>query len=213
MRTINEIYEALVQDLVTAGGVVPVEGGDLALRLRAVAAEIFTLEGQADFVTRQSFPQTAVGEYLDRHAALRGLSRGSAQNARGTLRFYLDAAVDGAIAIPAGSECITAAGASFVTTEAAEIPEGSLYCDAAAEATRAGSAGNVPAGSGTYLRNAPAVVRGVTNPAPFAGGTEVESDSALRVRILGSYRSLPNGANAAYYQRRVQEQGAVAVTV
>ena len=214
MRTIDEIYSALAEDFISAGGVALTEGGDMALRLRAVAAEIFTLEAQADFVVRQSFPQTAVGTYLDDHAALRGLERGTAQKAVGTLRFYLDAAGEDAVDIPTGTECMTAAGVSFVTTEEGNIPAGETYCDVSAEAVDPGSGGNVPAGAVAYMKLAPTAVSGVANAAAFTGGTDGEDDEDLRARVLKSYRTLPNGANAAYYESKVLELDYVeAVTV
>lgn len=214
MRTIDEIYEALVSDLVGAGGVVPVSGGDMALRLRALAAEMFTLEAQAEFVTRQGFPQTATGEFLDNHAALRGLERGGAQKAAGTLRFSLTEAAEEDVAVPAGTECMTAAGVAFVTTDAGTITAGSTWCAVAAEAVDSGSGGNVPAGTVAYMKLAPTGVSAVTNPAAFTGGTDGEDDESLRARVLGSYRTLPNGANAAYYESKVLGcAGVEAVTV
>ena len=203
MRTIDEIYEALVADLVAAGGVTPPAGGDMALRLRAVAAEILSLEAQADFVTRQCFPQSAVGEYLDRHAEVRGLERGAAQKAGGPLRFWLEAEREDDTPVPAGTVCMTAGGTDFVTTEDAVIPAGALYCETPAEAAKGGSDGNVAAGAVAYMRMAPAAVSGVTNPSAFSGGTDGESDAELRARVLASYRKLPNGANAAYYENKV----------
>lgn len=214
MRTTDEIYEALSADFVSAGGVTPVEGGDMWLRLRAVAAEISALEAQADFVARQCFPQTASGTYLDSHAALRGLSRGEALPAVGTLRFYRESAAEDALDIPEGSECMTAAGISFVTTAAERIPAGEILRDVPARATLAGSAGNVPAGAVVYMKLAPAGVLGVTNPAAFSGGTDGEGDEQLRARVLASYRTLPNGANIGYYESKVLDfDFAEAVTV
>ena len=214
MRTTDEIYEALSADFVSAGGVTPVEGGDMWLRLKAVAAEISALEAQADFVARQCFPQTASGEYLDSHAALRGLRRGEALPAVGTLRFYRSGAAEDALDIPEGSECMTAAGVSFVTTRAGTIPAGAARCELPARATLSGSAGNVPAGAVSYMRLAPAGVEGVTNPAAFSGGTDGEGDELLRARVLASYRTLPNGANIGYYESKVLDFDYVeAVTV
>ena len=214
MRTTDEIYEALSADFVSAGGVTPVEGGDMWLRLRAVAAEISALEAQADFVARQCFPQTASGTYLDSHAALRGLRRGEALPASGTLRFYRETAAEDALSIPEGSECMTAAGASFVTTCAGTIPAGAAWCELPARSTLAGSAGNVPAGAVAYMKLAPAGVRGVSNPAAFSGGTDGEEDEQLRARVLSSYRTLPNGANIGYYESKVLDFDYVeAVTV
>lgn len=214
MRTTDEIYEALSADFASAGGVTPVEGGDMWLRLRAVAAEISALEAQADFVARQCFPQTATGTYLDSHAALRGLSRGEALAAMGTLRFYRKTPAEDALSIPAEAECMTAAGVSFVTTQEEIIPAGLTWCDVPARAVLTGSAGNVPAGAVSYMKLAPTGVEGVTNPAAFSGGTDGEEDASLRARVLASYRTLPNGANIGYYESKVLDFDYVeAVTV
>lgn len=214
MRTIDEIYEALVSEFSARSGAVPTEGGDMTLRLRAVAAEVFSLEAQADFVLRQSFPQTAVGEYLDRHAALRGVERGTAGKAKGVLRFYLTEAAAGEVDIPAGTECMTAAGLAFQTTEGGKIGIGETECTVAAEAVEAGGAGNVAAETIVYIKLFPERVAGVVNDAKFTGGEDAESDERLRARVLASYRTLPNGANKAYYETKVLSmEGVEAVTV
>ena len=84
MKSVDEIYQELL------AGFTPEAGCDLAVRLWAAAAELQALEIQADWVLDQSFPQTAQGVYLDRHAAMRGLSRLPASRAVGTLRFSVD---------------------------------------------------------------------------------------------------------------------------
>ncbi len=190
------------------------EGGDMSLRLRAVAAELFSLEAQAEFTLRQSFPQTAAGEYLDRHAQLRGLSRGTAQKAVGFLRFYCGGNASSALTVPAGTECRTASGAAFVTTEAGTIDAGESECTVAAEASTAGQGGNVPAEAVSFVILRPAGIAGVVNDAAFSGGSDGEPDEALRARVLAPYRRLPNGANAAYYESRALEYpGAAAAEV
>ena len=75
MKTVEEIYETLKADMAQRAGFVPEDGCDLAVRLWAAAAQIQALEIQADWVLDQSFPQTAEGVYLDRHADMRGLTR------------------------------------------------------------------------------------------------------------------------------------------
>lgn len=200
MRTTNEIYEALKQDFYEASGIGITDGGDMSLRLMAVAAEMFTLEAQCEFVKRQAFPQTASGEYLDKHAATRAISRRAATKAGGTLVFSLKEALDSAVSIPLGTECMNASGTVFATTAAAEIAPGELSCEVSACAAREGEAGNVVAGSIVLMRHAPTGVSAVTNPAAFSGGSDEESDEELRARVLASYRKLPNGANAAYYE-------------
>ena len=214
MRSIEEIDESLAGRFGEKSGTALIEGGDMSLRLWALAGEIFTLEVQADFVARQSFPQTATGEYLDKHAEVRALSRAGAERSFGTLRFYLDQERDVDIDVPEGVVCMNAAEAQFVTTHSGTIAAGTTWCDVRAEASEAGSGGNVPAGSVRYCALTPAGVAGVTNLAAFTGGRDPESDDSLRQRVLSSYQSLPNGANRAYYESKVLENSAaVAVAV
>ena len=214
MRTMETIYSALTENLARSSGAVIAEGGDMSLRLHAVAAELFTLEAQADFVARQSFPQTAEGTYLDSHALLRGLSRGQPCKASGQLRFYLDGTAAATLVVPAGTECRTAAGTAFLTTETGIISAGGSQCTVAAEAAVPGSGGNAPAEAISFVILPPAGVSGVVNDTAFSGGSDSESDESLRSRILSSYRRLPNGANAAYYESKVLEYpGAAAAEI
>ncbi len=214
MRTIQEIYDELGADFTERSGVELVSGGDMSLRLWAVAAEVYSLEAQAEFVSRQCFPQTAVGEYLDMHAEVRGLTRGEAKKASGKLRFYMDEARASDTTVAAGVRCMSVDESEFVTTRAGLIPAGELWCDVEAEAVAPGARGNAAAGEICYLVLPPVGIDGVRNTSAFTGGTDDESDEALRARVLGSYRTLPNGANAAYYEAKVMQlPGVRAVTV
>ena len=213
MRSTEEIYAAMTARLTELSGAAVTEGGDLSLRLHAVAAEIFSLEAQAEFNARQCFPQTAVGAYLDNHAAMRGLSRNPAECAEGLLRFSVSSPAAAALDIPEGTECHTAAGTAFRTTAAGMIGPGETACSVPAEAVLSGSGGNVPAGSVCVMVLPPVGVEQVTNPAAFSGGCEAESDAALRERVLASLRRLPNGANAAYYESRVLDFPGVAAVL
>ena len=214
MKECEEIYEEMKNELECATGAVISSGGEMSLRLHAVAAELSTLWAQVDWTRCQSFPQTASGETLDLHAAARGLTRTAAVAAKGTMRFLLDAARSDDVAIPVGTVCLNAAGLEFSTTEAAVIKAGTLSCEAKAEARAAGSAGNVPAESVTFFSLAPVGVARCLNPAAFVGGADIESDEALRGRVLASYASLPNGSNRAYYEAEtLNTEGVGAVSV
>ena len=98
-------------------GLVPAGDGDLAVRLYAVAAQIYAMYVQAQWVERQCFPQTAEGEDLDRHAALRGLERREAAKAEGSIQFSVDTASATDRPIPAGTVCMTAEQVRFETLE------------------------------------------------------------------------------------------------
>lgn len=213
MKTTDEIYEDMKTAYSQKTGLVINDGGDMALRLYAVASQIYCLWVQEDYVERQSFPQTAEGEYLDRHAQIRGLERSGAVKASGVLRFSLAEARSEEIPIPAGTACMTASSQEFITAAAGAVPAGSLYCDIPAQAVSAGAAGNVPAESIVYMEHAPSGISEVYNPSAFTGGSDAEDDDSLRDRVLSSYRKLPNGANAAYYETRALDTDGVAAAV
>lgn len=210
MKTVEEIYETLKADMAKRAGFVPEDGCDLAVRLWAAAAQIQALEIQADWVLDQSFPQTAEGIYLDRHADMRGLTRLPASKAVGVLRFYVESAPAGELRVPAGTVCMSADGTRFQTTAEAVLTMEMLYADAPAEALEGGTGGNAVAGAVNILTACPVAVTGCSNPAAFSGGSDAEDDEALRERILASYRRLPNGANAAWYETTAMSHTGVA---
>ena len=202
MKEVSELYRQMLDVFTEKTGFSMDDSADLAVRLYAAAAQLQTLYIYADWALAQSFPQTAEGEYLDRHAALRGIARKDGEKAHGVLRFRVELAREDELTIPAGTVCSTAGLVRFVTLEDAVIAAGDLYADAPAQAESAGSAGNTAAGTVTVMTQAPVGVAGVTNPAAFTGGTDGETDAALRERVLGSFIRLPNGANAAFYEQR-----------
>ena len=200
-KNIDTIYSEMLAAFSEKSGYLPHSSCDLAARLYAAAAQLQALYHQARWVLDQSFPQTAQGAYLDQHAALRGLSRAVATRAAGVLRFGVSAAASGDLPIDAGTVCMTADGVRFATTEDAVLAEGELYVDVPALAVEPGRAGNVAAGAVTIMAAMPVGIRACTNPEAFSGGDDLESDDALRRRLLDTYLRLPNGANAAYYEQ------------
>ena len=174
---------------------------DLAVRLYAVAAQVHALYAQSEWVARQCFPQSAQGEYLDRHAQLRGLGRRAAARAEGSITFQTTAAAAAALSIPVGTVCMTAGLVRFETVEEGTIPAGSQSVTVRARAVEAGSGGNVAAGTIRTMAVAPVGVSSCTNAGAFTGGTDREEDEALRTRILETFRRMPNGANAALYEQ------------
>lgn len=184
-------------------GLEPEPGCDLSVRMYAVAAQVYALYVQAQWVTRQAFPQTAESDYLDLHAQLRGLTRKQATRAQGSIRFTAQSS-DTPRTIARGTVCMTADLVRFETTADGVIPAGETDVDIPAQALLPGAAGNVSARAITAMAVAPVGVASCTNPLPFTGGSDPEGDEDLRARVLDTYLRLPNGANAAFY-----EQGAL----
>ena len=198
MRTTETIYQEMLAAYAKRRGGQLEEDCELAVRLWAAAAQIQALEAQAEWVLGQSFPQTAAGVYLDRHAAVRNMTRQGASRAVGSLTFTLANAQTGAVRIETGTVCMTEGAVRFRTTEDGVIPAGELSVTVAAEAVEPGSGGNVGAGAVHVLTACPVAVQSVTNGAAFTGGLSEETDEELRQRVLDSFQRLPNGANAAW---------------
>ena len=209
-KTLEEVYQEMLDTFAQQSGYRPHAACDLAARLYAAAAQVQALYAQAKWVLDQSFPQTAQGEFLDYHGETRNITRVAATAAEGVLRFSVDQAVSQSLNIPAGTVCMTAAGVRYETLEDGAIPAGELWTEVPAQAAESGESGNVGADRVVLMAVAPAGVARCTNPKPFTGGADREDDEALRTRILDSYRRLPNGANAAYYEQEAMRFEGVA---
>ena len=201
MKTIDEIYGEMLARFQSETGMEASGSGDLAVRLYAVAAQVYALYVQEDWVARQCFPQTAAGEYLDLHAELRGVTRREAVCAQGVLRFQTDEAATADWEIPAGTVCMTAGLVRIETEEEGVIRTGETWTDIPARAVEPGLGGNVAAGSIVTMSVPPVGVSRCINPDPFTGGLDAEDDEELRERVLETYKRLPNGANAASYRQ------------
>lgn len=199
--TVEEIYHEMVTVFQNETGLALAGDGDMAVRLYAVAAQVYALYVQANWVGRQCFPQTAQGEYLDLHAQLRNLERRAAVAAQGVLRFECNTAPLTDLSIPAGTVCLTAAQVRFETVEDAVLRAGETAVEVRARAAAPGTAGNVAAGMIRAMAVAPVGVSQCGNPEAFTGGLDQEDDKTLRGRVLETFQRMPNGANAAFYQQ------------
>ena len=90
MKEMEELYREMLAEFQRLTGTAMTGESDLAVRLYAVAAQVHALYVQSDWVTRQCFPQTATGEWLDQHAQLRGGERrgGGGGRRRGDHPFF-----------------------------------------------------------------------------------------------------------------------------
>ena len=155
-------------------------------------------------VVQLIFPEWSYGEYLDAHAATRGMTRKQATPATGSITITGIANT----VIPEGSTFSTISlneddpSISYATTEAATIlASGSISVPI--ECTEAGTVGNTT--PGTIILEASAVtgITGVTNPEATTGGTDEETDEDLIARIQEYDQTQGDSyvGNAADYRR------------
>ena len=204
MKEVEELYGKMLAVFEEKTGFTMDDTADLAVRLYAAAAQIQSLYAYSDWAMNQSFPQTATGEYLDYHAALRGITRKAGTRASGILRFKIDQALEDNLPISAGTVCTTAGLVRFVTTHDGEIAAGELYADIPAEAESVGASGNVGAETITVLTRAPEGVSGVLNPRAFTGGSGAESDDdLLKISVLRDLTRFVIKHSTYFFHRRV----------
>ncbi len=179
------------------------ELSDIDIRMRVLAGEIYNDEVNLEFVKRQIFCSTATGDYLDYHAADRGLTRNGAVKSRGNVRFFVNEPLEVAILIPAQTVVSTSGDSPvrFVTDSDAVLSAGSQYTTVSCTAQNGGINGNVAAYTVDTLITNVVGIDGVENLYSFSGGTNTESDEVLRKRVLDTYKWPSNGTNKAYYKK------------
>ncbi len=149
-------------------------------------------------ILRLALPQTSYGQYLDFLGEMKGEFRHPPTRSTGKIEITGELG----IWIPAGCVAYTEASGdrpalAFKTTESATIDEsGSGLIDA--ECLEAGAIGNVAAGTIILLGTPIQGVTSITNPDPFAGGTEGEDDDSFRERVLAAYDEPLSGARRDY---------------
>lgn len=204
MSDYSEFLSAMQAEYAAQTGFSADDASDIGIRLKVLATQLAALSGRVETLKAEAFPQTASGGWLDYHAETRGLSRKAAAPSSGTLRLYRDTPSAADISVPEGVVCALRqadgeAELRFVTTAAGVLEAGDASIDLPARADRGGAGTNAAPGAVCVLVTPVQGLSGVTNPAAFSGGADAETDDQLRARLLRSFASISNGANAAFY--------------
>ncbi|MDE6111585.1 MAG: baseplate J/gp47 family protein, partial [Eubacterium sp.] len=172
---------------------------DLEARFKAVASEIYSVSAYGDYILKQSFPQTATGEFLDRHAALRSITRKTASYAKGTITVYrTESSLGNIMSIPKGTifSVSDKPFIQFATDKAYSLSSNASSVSVSVTALKTGSEYNIKSETVFAAVNPPAYLERAVSNADFSGGWDAESDEALRERILSSYGSRKNAVSA-----------------
>lgn len=170
---------------------------DVSAKFEGLASELFAVSSYGYYIIKQAFVQSAAGEYLDMHAAQRGLERKTGSKAQGELVFSVAAPLETDIIVHAGTVCSVSKQpfAQFETLEEAVIKAGEMQVSVCAQALEDGVSFNVASGAVDTMVNPPGSVKSVTNTKAFFGGCFDENDEAFRMRILANYSVPENGVN------------------
>lgn len=161
----------------------------------ALAGAANQLHGHISWLSKQILPDTAEGQFLDRHASIRGLTRTTATKSTGNLPVT---GVAGSV-IPVSTKYSTTDGQTFSTLAEITLDESGEGI-VSLEADVAGIYGNLISGTTLTLVSPIAGVdpSGVITAA-FEEGTNIESDANLRARVLLAWQAQERGGTAADY--------------
>ncbi|MCK6521826.1 baseplate J/gp47 family protein [Myxococcota bacterium] len=179
------------------------EGSEIHGRAVLGAVAVAQLGAGLFWVRDQAFPTTADTVHLERHAALVDLQRKPAATAAGTVTFTGTSGV----LVPAGTLLTAADGTEFVTSVSGTLASGTLTV--AVEAVLPGTAGNRVEGDVLEVAAPPSGVDADAEVVSITGGTEEETDAALRSRVLTRLRSGDGGGTLADFERWASEVAGV----
>lgn len=164
------------------------------LRVLAYAQAGLSYEhyGYLDWIAKQAVPWSADGEFMEAWANLKGVYRLQPTATQGTLTFT------GSQTIPGGSTVNRSDGTAYTTLADAAPSGGSVATTV--QAVVAGSAGNFSTGTAFSLASPIGSVNSATTSSvQTIAGTDTETDTALRTRMLAAYAAPPQGGDRYDY--------------
>jgi uncharacterized phage protein gp47/JayE len=168
----------------------------LGVIMRMLSGASHLLHGHIDWVSRQIIPDTAESEYLNRWANIWGVYRLGGAQSVGTVT------VSGTVgsSATAGAILQRADGVQYTIDSTVVIPGGGSIT-AAVTAVLAGSTGDA---DNTVSLSFVSPLAGINTTAPvisIAGGADVESDDALRARLVARISNPPQGGSESDYEQ------------
>ena len=162
---------------------------------RSMSGAHHELYGYIEWLSRQIIPDTAESAELDRWGAIWAVTRLPAARAQGTIT--VTGIAD--IVVPAGTLWRRGDGVEYSTDAEATLTGGSATV--AVTASEAGVEGNAAAAVKlTLISPVLGVISSVPVATEIADGTDLESDDALRARLLARLQSPPRGGTASDYE-------------
>lgn len=186
-RTRNDLFGRLSEDD-------PLRRSDAEAYARVLAGAAHELYGYLDWLAKQIMPDTAESEHLERWASIWGVGRKAAASASGTV---VMTGSNGAI-IATGTAFAALDGVRYLAAEDTAIASGTATVPIAAET--AGANGNRLSGETFSLVSPVAGVNSSGTASAMSGGVDIETDDALRARLLTRIRKPPQGGALYDYE-------------
>lgn len=192
-KTQSVIREAILDAM--GESISKIEGSFASDMAAAAELEIANTYEHIDYALLTYLLETNEGEYLELRAAEYGITRKAGTKATVTLTA---AGTDGTV-LPANTQVLSVDGHVFYTDAAATITGGTASVNATA--AEIGADFNVIADSVTQFFKNIAGISSITNTNAALGGTDNESDDALRARVLFRLQMPATSGNSYHYQQ------------
>ena len=155
--------------------------------------------GYLDWIALQSNPFTATQEYLEAWAALVKVYRKAAAVASGAMTF---SGTNGVV-LASGSTLVRGDGVQFITISTGVVASGAVTVNASGVPDPAGLLGattDTVVGTAMTLSQTIAGIQSTGSVTTiFTGGADLETDDALRGRMLAAYQAQPQGGCSTDY--------------
>lgn len=198
--TYNKIKTQMDDYLDSQLGVTLPPQSPLKIQSTVYSRQVYSMFGYLQYIEQQGVPFTATGLMLDAWGSLKSITRKPAAYASG----YLTFTGTGTSVIPAGTIVTRPDGTQFTTNTATNINE-----SVGITASVSGSQSNTPAGTVMTLGAAFSGVNGqATLQNAITNGSEMESDSALRDRVIEAFQQTPSGGTVQDHEKWALAAGA-----
>lgn len=211
MSYYDQLVERMTSYYFNLSGTAPDQASDVMIRIRVLASQLDAYCQEAEEAARQSFPATATGEALDRHAALRGLTRKEGAKAVGVVAFRRSTPAGYSILIPAGT-VVQSGGPEamqYATLQDVTMAGTITSVIAQVQAVEPGKRYNLKTGSITVMVTPPPGITQMTQITACQGGADPENDEELRERLLAACRNPAVGGSPGFYQNLALAQSGV----
>ena len=179
------------------------DGSEIRNLLESIAVDHYIILEEQNELTKIGFPDTAYGEWLDKHGAspFINIARNIGKEAVGEVEFKIPDVMTSEVIIPEGTVIINSeTGLEYTTDFECTIPIGETSNNVLATCLTVGTDGNCDIGKIDLIDEDEGILRSVTvsNITPMDYGEDYEEDEVYRQKVLGNIRRTDFGSRPYY---------------
>lgn len=199
--TYTSIKNNLISQLNAQVGVSLLPQSVIVILATCLAKSLNLMYGYLNYIGLQGVPFTSTDLTLEAWGSLKNVTRKAASNATGSVTFTGSNTTQ---IIPSGTILTRPDGTQFTTNTATNINQSVLIT-----AVESGSNSNTPSGTILTLNSSFVGVDGqVTLQNAITSGSDIETDTALRSRVIAAFQETPSGGSVQDHEKWALAAGA-----